>query len=103
MARFQNFVADAALKKNTFCAVSRTVLRTTKKADRKTRSISKTVASGAPAIATAFVSQNPLTEHLDLEFSAIIDAIDPTVAITESLVRLFEHTSKNPSDYPDKT
>jgi len=55
----------------------------------------------APAIATAFDSQNPLTEYLDLEFSTITDAIDPTVAITESLARLFEHTSKNPSDYPN--
>ena len=31
------------------------------------------------------------------------DAIDPTVTITESQARLFQHTSKNPSDYPDIT
>jgi len=46
--------------------------------------------------------QNPLTEHLDLEFGTIADAIDPTVTITESFARLFQHTSKNPAcDYPD--
>jgi len=38
-----------------------------------------------------------------LEFSTITDAIDPTVTITESLVRLLQHTSKPPSDYPDIT
>ena len=78
-------------------------VQATKKANRKTKPISTTVAPVAPAIATAFDSQNPLTEHLDLEFSTvtITDAIYPTVAITESLARLFEHTSKNPSDYPD--
>jgi len=38
-----------------------------------------------------------------LEFSTITDAIDPTVAITESLARLFQHTSQNPADYPDIT
>ena len=37
----------------------------------------------------------------DLEFSTITDAIDPTVTITESLARLFQHTSKNSCDYPD--
>jgi len=42
-----------------------------------------------------------LTEHLDLEFSTITDAIDPTVTITESLALLFQHTSKKPCDYPD--
>ena len=76
-------------------------VKATKKANRKTRSVSKTVAPVAPAIDTAFDSRNPLTEHLNLEFSTITDAIDPTVAITDSLVRLFEHTSKTPSDYPD--
>ena len=54
-------------------------------------------------IALAFDSQNPLAEHLDLEFSTITDAIDSTVTNTESLVRLFQHTSMNPSDYPDIT
>ena len=49
-------------------------------------------------------SQNPRTEHLDLEFSTITDdAIDPTVTIIESFARLFQHTSKNPFDYPDIT
>jgi len=38
-----------------------------------------------------------------LEFSKITDAIDPFVTIAESLARLFQHTSKNPSDYPDIT
>jgi len=38
-----------------------------------------------------------------LEFSTITDAIDPSVTITESLARLFQHTSKNPSDYTDIT
>jgi len=37
-----------------------------------------------------------------LEFSTITNAIDPTVTITEALARL-QHTSKNPSDYPDIT
>ena len=46
---------------------------------------------------------NPHVEQLDLEFSTITDTIDPTVMITESLARLFQHTSKNPSDYPDIT
>ena len=54
-------------------------------------------------IAPAFDSQNPLAEQLDLEFNTITDAIDPTVTIPESLARLFEHTSKNTSDYPDIT
>jgi len=78
-------------------------VKVTKKAEHKTKSISKTVAPVAPAIATTFDSQNPLTEHPDLEFSTITDTIDPTVPITESLARLFQHTSKNPSDYPDIT
>ena len=34
-----------------------------------------------------------------MELSTITDAIDPTVTITESLARLFQHTS----DYPDIT
>jgi len=46
---------------------------------------------------------NPHVEQLDLEFSTITDTIDPTVMITESLARLFQHTSKNPSNYPDIT
>ena len=50
-----------------------------------------------------FDSQNPLTEHLNLEFSTITDAIDHTVTITDSLARLFQQTSKNPCDYPDIT
>jgi len=50
-----------------------------------------------------FDSQNPHIEHLNLEFSTITDAIDPTVTITESLACLFQHTSKNPCDYPDIT
>jgi len=54
-------------------------------------------------IAPAFDSQNPLAEQLDLEFSTITDAIDPSVTISESLARLFQRTSKNPSDYPDIT
>jgi len=78
-------------------------VKATKKANRKTKSISKTVAQRAPAIATAFDSQSPLTERLDLEFSTITFAIDPTVAVTESLARLLWHSSKNPSDYPDIT
>ena len=54
-------------------------------------------------IAPAFDSQYPLAEQLDLEFSTITDAIDPTVTITESLARLFQHTSENPSDYSNIT
>ena len=50
-------------------------------------------------IAPAFDSQN----YLDLEFSTITDAIDSSLTITESLARLFQHTSKNPFDYPDIT
>ena len=38
-----------------------------------------------------------------MEFSTITDAIRPTVTLTESLARLFQHTLKNPSDYPDIT
>jgi len=74
-------------------------VKATKKAKRKTKSISKTAAPVATAIAPAFDSQNPLAEQLDLEFSTITDAIDLTVTIAESLARLFQHTSKNPSDY----
>jgi len=79
-------------------------VKATKKANRMTRSVLKTVAPVASAINAAFDSQNPLTvwnSMLNLEFSTITDAIDPTVAITESLARLFEHTSKIPSDYAD--
>jgi len=75
----------------------------TKKATRKVKSISKTAAPVAMVIAPAFDSQNPLAEQLDLEFSTITDAIDPTVTITESLTRLLQHTSKNPSNYSDIT
>jgi len=76
-------------------------VKATTKAIRKTKSTSKTAASVATAIDTAFASQNPLAEHLDLEFSTITDAIDPTVTITESLARLFQHMPKNPCKYPD--
>ena len=78
-------------------------MKATKKAKRKAKSNSKTVAPVATVIAPAFDSQNPLAEQLDLEFSTITDATDPSVTITESLARLFQHTSKNPSDYPDIT
>jgi len=78
-------------------------VKATKKAKRKAQSISKTAALGATVIASAFDSQNSLAEQLDLEFSTIPDAIDPTVMITESLARLFQHTSKNPSDCSDIT
>jgi len=58
----------------------------------------------ATVIAPVFDSlPNPHVEQLDLEFSTITDAIDPTVTITESLARLFQYTSKNPSDYSDIT
>ena len=75
----------------------------TKKARRKGQSVSRTAAPVATVIAPAFDSQNPLAEHLDLKFSTITDAIDPFVMITGSLPRLFQDTSKNPSDYPDIT
>ena len=78
-------------------------VKATKKAKRKAKSNSKTAAPVATVIAPAFDSQNPLAEQLDLEFSTITDAIDPSVTITESLARLFQHTSKNPSDYTDIT
>jgi len=78
-------------------------VKATKKAERTAKSISKTAAPEATVIAPAFDSQNPLAEQLDLEFNTITDAIDPTVTIPESLARLFEHTSKNTSDYPDIT
>ena len=78
--------------------------KATKKAKRKAKSISKTAAPVATAIAPAFHSlPNPHVDQLDLELSTITDAIDPTVTITESLARLFQHTSKNPSNYPDIT
>jgi len=70
-------------------------------AKRKLKRTSKTTAPVATAIIPAAIrSRNPLTEHEDLEFSTIIDAIDPTATIIESLARLFQHMSKNPSDYP---
>jgi len=72
-------------------------VKPTQKAKRKARSNSKTTAPVATVIAPVFDSQNPLAEQLDLEFSTITDAIDPSVTITESLARLFQHTSKNPS------
>jgi len=79
-------------------------VKATKKAKRKAKSISKTAAPVAMVIAPVFNSlPNPHVEQLDFEFSTITDAIDPTVTITESLARLFQHTSKNPSDYPDIT
>jgi len=78
-------------------------VKTTKKAKRKAQSISKTAAPVATVITPAFDSQNPLEEQLDLEFSTITDVVDPTVTITKSLARLFQHTSKNLSDYPDFT
>jgi len=71
----------------------------TKKAKRKAKSNLKTAAPVAIVTAPAFDSQNPLVEQLDLEFSTITDATDPSVSITESLARLFQHTSKNASDY----
>jgi len=80
-------------------------VKATQKAKRKAQIVSKTATPVATVIAPAFNSQNPLAlaEQLDLEFSTITDAIDPTVTITESLARLFQYTSKNPSDYPDIT
>jgi len=63
----------------------------------------KDSSASSDSLATAFDSQNPPAEKLDLEFSTITDAIDPTVMIPGSLARLFQHTSKNPSDYPDIT
>ena len=78
-------------------------MKATKKAKRKANLIIKIAAPVATVIAPAFDSQNPLAEQLDVEFSTITDAIDPTVTITESLASLFQHTSKNPSDCPDIT
>ena len=46
------------------------------KTKHKTKSISKTGAPVATAIAQAFDSQNPLADQLDLEFSTITDAIE---------------------------
>jgi len=57
-------------------------MKATKKAKRKAKSISKTAAIVATVIAPAFDSQNSLAEQLDLEFSIITDAIDPSVMIT---------------------
>jgi len=76
-------------------------VKATKKAKRKAKSISKTAAPVATVIAPAFDSQHPLAEQLDLEFSTITDAIEPSVTITESLARLFQYTSKNLSDYAE--
>ena len=75
-------------------------VKATQKAKRKAKSNSKTAAPAATVIAPTFDSQNPLAEQLDLEFSTITDA---SVTITESLARLFQDTSKIPSDYPDIT
>jgi len=60
-----------------------------------------TTAPVATATTPAVESSNPLTGHLDLKFSTIKDAIDPTVTITSSLTRLFQNTSKKPFDYPN--
>jgi len=79
-------------------------VKATTKATRKAKSIPKIAAPVATVIAPVFNSlPNPHVEQLDLELSTITDAIDHTVTITESLARLFQHTSKNPSDYPDIT
>jgi len=74
-----------------------------KEAERKAKSISKTAAPVPTVITLAFDSQNSFAEQLDLEFSTITDATDPSVTITESLARLFQHTSKSPSDYNEIT
>ena len=74
-------------------------VKATKKVQNYTKPTSKTVAPVVTAIALAVDSQTSLTEHLYLEFSTITDAIDPTVTTTESLV--FQHTSKNPCNYPN--
>jgi len=76
-------------------------VRATTKAKRKAKSASNTIAP-LPAIVAACDLQNPLADDcdLDLEFSTITDAIDPNVTITQSLARFFQHTSKNPCDYP---
>jgi len=79
-------------------------VKATKKVKRKAKSIWKTAAPVATDIAPVVDSlPNPHVEQLDLELSTLTDAIDPTVTIAESLARLFQHTSKNPSDYPDIT
>jgi hypothetical protein len=77
-------------------------VRATTKAKRKAKSASNTIAP-LPAIVAACDLHNPLADDcdIDLEFSTITDAIDPNVTITESLARFFQHTSKNPCDYPD--
>ena len=85
-------------------------VKATMKATRKLKSTSRTAAPPSlptatpvvPASAPVVESSNPLTQHLDLEFNTIKDAIDPTVMITESWARLFQHTSKYPSDYPSQ-
>jgi len=61
------------------------------KAKRMAQISSKTTAPVAAVIASAFDSQNPLAEQLDLEFSTIIDAIDPTVTITDFLASIPAH------------
>lgn len=43
-------------------------------------------------LATATEQTNTPEENLDLESSAIIDAVDPTVTFMEPLARLFHHT-----------
>ena len=75
-------------------------VKATTKAKHKTKSTSKTVAPVATAIAPAVESPNPPIEHLDFGFNTITDAIKPTVT-AESLARLFQHASNNPSDYPE--
>jgi len=79
-------------------------VKATTQTKRKANSIPKTAAPVATVIALVFDSlPNPHVEQLDLELITITDAIDPTVTITESLARLFQHTSKNCSNYPDIT
>jgi len=79
-------------------------VKATTKAKRKAKSIPKKAAQVATVIAPVFDSlPNPHVQQFNLELSTITVAIDPTVTITVSLARLFQHTSKNPSDYPDIT
>jgi len=79
-------------------------VKATTKAKRKAKSIPKTTVPVATVMAPVFDSlPNPHVEQLNLELSTITDAIDPTVTITEFLAHLFQHTSKNPSNYPDIT
>jgi len=49
------------------------------------------------------ISPRVMIKAIIIIFRTITDAIDPTVTITEFLARLFQHTSKNPSDYLDIT